>query len=340
MQTLSFTVDRNLRIRSWSDALESFTGTDASSAVGKKYTELFPQLLVHEKDAVAESFLRQRALSLKQRPFLCLSHHRQADIKISPVRNGHDPFQHVQIVLHPSEPCTVGQQLVDAQKLISIGKIAATLAHGVRNPLNAIKGAVVYLRDRYAHEKPLFEFTEILEEEIARLENFISRFLSTTTFDGDVARVDVNELVQKIKVFVSLQTYSRDIRSEYVLETLPLIEISAFHLEQALLNVINNSIESMKSGGVLTIKTFLTAGSPTSFIAIEISDTGAGIDLAAHPADSAPQSPQHGRGFGLFIADEIVKYYKGHIKIRGEKGKGTTVTFLLPVHEMKEGNHS
>jgi two-component system, NtrC family, nitrogen regulation sensor histidine kinase GlnL len=339
MKELSFAVDKNLRIRSWSEDLESFTGTDASFAIGKKYFHLFPPFLIHAQDAVAETFLRQRTVSLKHHAFRCLSHHRMADIKISPIRTGDNPVRQVQIVLHPSEPCTVGRQLGDAQKFIAIGKIAATLAHGVRNPLNAIKGAVVYLRDRYAHEKTLLEFTDILEAEISRLENFITRFLSTTTFDNDITQVDVNELIRKIKVFISLQTHTREIRCEYVLEDIPPIEISAFHLEQAILNIINNSIEAMKSGGTLTIKTFLMPSTPT-LVALEISDTGAGIDLPVQSADSAQQSPRQGRGFGLFIADEIIKSYSGHLKIRGEHGKGTTVTFLLPVTEQRGGDPS
>ena len=340
MKPLTFTIDRNLRIRSWNDDLETFTGTDASLAIGKKYTLLFPQILVHEKDAVAEAFHRQRMISVKRHPFRCLAHHRLADIKISPIRTRDDTLEFMQVILHPSEPCSVGRQLVDAQKFIAIGKIASTLAHGVRNPLNAIKGAVVYLRDRYAHEETLVEFTDILEAEISRLENFISSFLSTTTFDNDIALVDINELIGKIKVFISLQTYTREIRCVYVLDDVPRIEISAFHLEQAILNIINNSIEAMKSAGTLTIKTFLTPASPASFITLEISDTGSGIDLPEPSADIAQQPKRQGRGFGLFIADEIIKSYGGHLKIRGERGKGTTVTFLLPVKKITDGGPS
>jgi two-component system nitrogen regulation sensor histidine kinase GlnL len=338
MKTLTFTVDKHLRIQSWNEELETFTGTDASSAIGKKYTHLFPQILTDNKDAVSETFLQQRPVSLKRHSFRCLSHHRQADIKISPVRTKDDSFQRVQVVLHPSEPCTVGRQQIEVQRLIAIGKVAATLAHGVRNPLNAIKGAVVYLRERYAHEITLIEFTDILEAEISRLESFISRFLSTTTFDNVIAPVDVNELIEKIKVFISLQTYTREVRCEYVLGEIPKIEISAFHLEQAILNIINNAIEAMNSGGTLTIRTFLTAGGPTPIVALEISDTGAGIDLPETIVDSSQKTPRHGRGFGLFIADEISKCYGGNLKIRGERGKGTTVTFLLPVNAPKEGD--
>ncbi len=339
MKKLSFTVDKTLRIQSWSDDLAMFTGADAASATGKKYTDLFPRILLHEKEAVAQIFTKGRSANLKQCHFQCLSRHRAADIKLTPVRNGKNSVSQVQIEMIPSEPCSIGQQLIDSQKLIAIGKIAATLAHGVRNPLNAIKGAVVYLRDRYAHETQLVEFTNILEAEMTRLENFISRFLSTTTFDSDLAVVDVNELIQKIKVFISLQTYTQEIRCDYVLEDIPRIEISAFHLEQALLNVINNSLEAMQSGGTLTISTSLTSASSQSYVAIEISDTGRGIDVPSPSAVADHPVRRHGRGFGLFIADEIVKYYKGHLKIHGDKDKGTTVTLLLPALHTKDGDH-
>lgn len=330
MKELAFTVDRQLRIRSWSNDLETLTGAHAGHAIGKKYTDLFPRFVIQEKDAVTEVLKRRRTIRLKQRNFGCLSRHRQAEVKIAPVRDPDDSVRRVQIVLDPSDPCSIGQQLVDSQKLIAIGKIAATLAHGVRNPLNAIKGAVVYLRDRYSQEKTLFEFTEILEAEISRLENFLSRFLNTTTFDSDVSLVDVNELIRKIKVFISLQTHTRDIRCEYYLGEVHPVGISAFHLEQALLNVINNSLEAMGPGGTLTIRTALQSSTP-SFVAIEISDTGTGFDLPARSLVPDRQKNGEGRGYGLFIADEIVKYYKGQLKITGVKGKGTTVTFLLPV---------
>jgi two-component system nitrogen regulation sensor histidine kinase GlnL len=338
MKNVSFIVDKTLRIRSWSDDLQTLTGADASQAVGKKYTELFPRFLIRDKEAVSETFKRRRTVNLKQRDFQCLLHHQKADIRLAPIRNGNDSVRSVMIDLRPSLPCAIGQQLMDTQKLVAIGKVAATLAHGVRNPLNAIKGAVVYLRHRYAHETTLCEFADILSAEIGRLETFISRFLSTTAFEGDLSLVDVNELIRKIRVFISLQTSTQDIRCDCVLGDIPLIEISEFHLEQALLNVINNSIESMKSGGSLVIKTALRTSSSTPCIAVEITDTGSGFNHTRSASAPSQRPLGAGRGFGLFIADEIIKFYHGHLRISGENGKGTTVTFLLPVAPKTSGD--
>ena len=139
MKEISFTVDKDLRIRSWNDDLRQFTGEDEFRALGKVYTEIFPKFLLQDKEAVSEAFRRGKTVILKQSRFQCLAHHRQADITISPLQCKGEGPREVEIVLQPSEPCSVGRQLIDAQKLIAIGKIAATLAHGVRNPLNAIR---------------------------------------------------------------------------------------------------------------------------------------------------------------------------------------------------------
>jgi signal transduction histidine kinase len=104
-----------------------------------------------------------------------------------------------------------------------------------------------------------------------------------------------------------------------------------FHLEQAILNVINNAIEAMKSQGTLTIRTCAEKRPEGQFIVIEVIDTGQGMEAAN--IEDRELDHTKGRGFGLFIAHEMVKYYNGRLEIRGEKGKGTTVRFYLPCRD-------
>ena len=162
-------------------------------------------------------------------------------------------MREIRVIVRPHAPCAAARKLGEAQRLIDIGKIASTLAHGVRNPLNAIKGAVVYLRGKYAHEAPLIEFTRIMEEEISRLEGFISRFLSSSISTAESADVDVNSLLRRIEVFTAYQLFNRSITPVFELADVPPIRVNEFHLEQAVLNVVNNAIEAMKAGGRLTV---------------------------------------------------------------------------------------
>jgi two-component system, NtrC family, nitrogen regulation sensor histidine kinase GlnL len=331
MQELSFHVDKNLRITSWNSVVAEFTGRSTRQAVGEKYFEVFPRIITRERDAVSEVFKKQKTVSLKKYNFPCLYTHTSAAIRISPVKNGNGLVDQVKVMFRPVASCSLAKRLNRSEKFVAIGKVASTLAHGVKNPLNAIKGAVVYLRERYSHEEPLLEFTEIMEDEISRLENFITQFLGSTASPGEMTPVDINTLIGRIKVFVSLQTYAHNIRCEYKLGKIPLLTANPFHLEQAILNVINNAIDAMKSGGTLTIETMVERTPEGQFIVIEIVDSGPGLDV--ENIEDLGLGQTKGRGFGLFIAYEMVKYYNGRLEIQGEKSKGTTVRFYLPCRD-------
>jgi two-component system, NtrC family, nitrogen regulation sensor histidine kinase GlnL len=238
----------------------------------------------------------------------------------------------VLVAIHPHASCAAAKKLQQSKKLIDIGKIASTLAHGVRNPLNALKGAVVYLGGKYAEEATLVEFTKIMEQEISRLEDFISRFLSSSVSETEVNATDINSLLKKIEVFTALQIYTRNINSHYEFGNIPPITMNSFHLEQAILNVINNAIEAMQNGGNLNIKSFTEERSNGVFVVISVSDTGPGIPDSKRNGFAA-ENKNNGRGFGLFITHEILKHYGGHIEIDSKKDIGTTITLFIPCNK-------
>ncbi len=329
MKELSFYTDKKLCISSWDREIAEYTGQSPSKIIGTKYYEKFPRIFIDDKDAIAEAIKKNKAITIKGFSFYCLFGQSKADIKIKPVKPQNGKTDSVKVVIRPHSICTVAKKREHSKKLIDIGKVASTLAHGVRNPLNAIKGAVVYLREKYDKEEPLIEFTRIMEEEISRLENFISKFLSSSVSDTDVSETDINSLLKKIEVFTSLQIYTRNIKSIYELGNVPPIIINTFHLEQAILNVINNAIEAMKDGGHLLIKTYTEEQSGKIFVVIAISDTGPGIG-DRKVDDLISDDRENGRGFGLFITYEILKHYGGHVEIDSKKNIGTTIKLFIP----------
>ncbi len=330
MRELSFHTDNKLCVRRWGEGIAEFTGNPSSHIIGNKYYEIFPRIFIDNKDALSEVVKKNKALSLKGYYFTCPYSRIKTDIKIIPAKSANGKVNGVKVILRPRSTCSVAKKLNESQRLIDIGKIASTLAHGVRNPLNAIKGAVVYLKEKYHNEAPLIEFTRIMEDEILRLENFISRFLSSSISDTELSPTDINALLKKIEVYTSLQTYTGNIKSLYECGDVPPIMINAFHLEQAVLNVINNAIQAMKRGGQLNVKTFTEKRAHTAFAVIEISDTGPGI-VHERIDDLAANTKNNGRGFGLFITYEILKYYQGHLEIKSKKDEGTTARLYLPV---------
>lgn len=329
MKEISFSADKKLCICTWGKEVAEFTGQSSAHIIGNKYYEIFPRIFTDNKDALSEAIKNEKTLSLKGYSFNCLYGHIKADIRIKPIKSRNQRVDSVKVTISPHSTCEVAKKLHQSQRLIDIGKIASTLAHGVRNPLNAIKGAVVYLREKYDYEEPLIEFTRIMEEEISRLENFISRFLSSSVSDTDVSETDINSLLKKIEIFTSLQIYTRNVQSLYELGSIPPITINTFHLEQAILNVINNAIDAMTGGGQLKIRTFTEERSGRIFVVIAISDTGPGMGDRKID-DLSSENRENGRGFGLFITYEILKHYGGHLEIDSKKNMGTTVKLFIP----------
>ncbi|MGD1074671.1 MAG: ATP-binding protein [Thermodesulfovibrionales bacterium] len=332
-RSYSFRTDKKLSITAWGKEIADFTGKSASSVLGKKYFEVFPRIFVDDKDALLTVLKAKKQLTVKGYVVTCFKGHVKADIQIKPLKAARGNGDEVTVAFSPDSTCAMAKKLLSLQGCIDVGKITSTLAHGVRNPLNALKGAVVYISQKYAGEKTLLEFTKIMEDEISRLDTFISQFLSASVPDMGRSLVDINALLKRIEVFTSFQAQAGKVRSLYEYGDIPPIVINAFHFEQAILNVINNAIDSMRSGGQVKVKTYAQSRAGDDFVVIEVSDTGPGIDKSKIRFLATP-SDKKGKGFGLLITKEILQYYDGHLEITRKRPKGTTVKLLLPVNEV------
>jgi len=323
-----FATDDNLRIISWGDKTAELTGKTSSEVIGRKYSEVFPKIFTEHGDSLDDAVRGKCVIRLDGHNFDCLGGRVKADITISPViKNG--KVKAVEVAVVPDSTCPMTERLMELQKVLDIGKTASTLAHGVRNPLNAIKGAVVYLRDKYPNEPPLIEFTKIIEDEIARLDTFISRFLSSAVSEAEHAMTDTNALMERIKVVTSFQAEASQVQVIYELGDIPPIKANAFQIGQAVMNVMNNALKAMSSGGRLRVRTFVEKRMNVDFAIIEIADTGPG--MAGRRLRSSTARKAEGKGFGLFITHEILKHHGGHVEIISKKGTGTTMKMYLPL---------
>ena len=323
-----FATDDNLKIISWGDKTAQLTGKSSSEVIGRKYSEAFPKIFTENGDALDAAVSGKCVIRLDGHNFDCLGGRVKADISISPViKNG--KVKAVEVAVVPDSTCPMTERLMELQRVLDIGKTASTLAHGVRNPLNAIKGAVVYLRDKYPNEPPLIEFTKIIEDEIARLDTFISRFLSSSVSEAEYAMTDINTLMERIKVVTSFQAEACQVHVIYELGDIPPIKANAFQIGQAVMNVMNNALKAMSSGGQLRVRTFVEKRMNVDFAIIEIADTGPGMSRRRLRGSTAKKAD--GKGFGLFITHEILKHHGGHLEIISKKGAGTTMKMYLPL---------
>jgi len=332
----SFLVDKNSRVVSWGKLIGHITGMKSSKSLGKTYHEVFPRLLSGDEDAVTLALSTNKKVLLKGYELECPFKSMTADVLIQRVVEGKNTagkgVAGARITVS-NVVCPVLKNMRNVQRFLDIGKTASTLAHGVRNPLSAVTGAVLYLNKKYPKEHMLAEFANILDDEIRKFDNFISKFLSESLFEEEPVLTDVNALLRKIQVMTSFQTHFHNIRTVYEYGDIPLIRVASFQFKHAIMNIINNAIEIMHSGGRLTVQTRLETFSAGNFIVVEISDTGSGTF-----GDSVPQyAPTEGggKGFGLLITREILRHYGGHLEIKSRKGKGTTA--ILYIAAYKEG---
>lgn len=325
-EDFSFYVDRNSNVISWGEQVGRITGKSASKTLGRNYRSVFPKILSGGgQDAVSLALSINEKIAIKGFELKCPGQAMIADVIIDPLRGDTEPRGAKVTVSRII--CPALKNAGNARRFLDIGKTASTLAHGVRNPLNAMKGAVLYLSKKYKDEKTLAEFAEIMDDEITKFDNFISKFLSTSVSDTEAVLTDINLLLKKIEVLISFQTRFYHIETTFEFGDIPLVTVNAFHLEHAILNVINNAVEIMRAGGTLGITTRTETNRSGSFIVMEISDTGPGSH--ARKSHSGVMIESGGKGFGLLITREILKYYGGHLEVRHRRGGGTKVFLYL-----------
>lgn len=335
MNGFTFTVCKDLIIRSVAMPQGDSGNLSATGLVGQPYHRFFPIFLEGGADAVQTVLRGGDPLFLREHPTVCFCGNIQADISISPLHELDGSVLGAEIALKIYSGCVPRDTFSRERQLIEIGKSSAALAHGVRNPLNAIKGAVVYLKDTFGKEPTLVEFAEIIEEEISKLDGFITRFLSSSLLESEAVSIDLNELLQRIVAISNFQAYAKKITFRAEFGELPKVKVDAFQFEHAVMNVVNNSLEAMVAGGILQLKTTVIRRNDRDCAVIEVSDTGKGMSrnvLRTISDWEGTSCTRKGRGFGLFIAREIIRSHGGDFEIASRKDVGTTVRIFIPVH--------
>jgi len=235
----------------------------------------------------------------------------------------------------------VQYQLLQSEKLASIGKLAATIAHEINNPLNGILTYTKLIERKLADgilkedEIPKFRsYLAIMERETERCSTIVRNLL-------DFARqrelslkpdVDINDVVVEALSLLANQIALQEIKLEKRYGQLPPIMADPLQLRQVFLNIILNSCEAMHKGGILTVTTALS-NKRKKAVRVEIADNGAGIDEKDLPKIFDPffTSKEKGTGLGLSVVYGIINSHQGTIEVESKGGAGTTVTITLPM---------
>ena len=233
------------------------------------------------------------------------------------------------------ELSVVQEELFRKRQLASVGELAASIAHEVRNPLAVIVQAAANLKRTSLRPEDRNTLFQIIEEEITRLDNLVKELLRYAR-PVNVHREDI-VLSDFLKSFADYldpaYTLSVEIAERPEVET---VWADATLLRLAIQNLIDNCRQAMPSGGTITLRASAAHAVDVPGVRIEVSDTGQGMDShTLHRAmDPFFTTRPSGTGLGLPITGRIIEAHGGEVDVRSRSGEGTTISLFIPARRV------
>ena len=228
------------------------------------------------------------------------------------------------------------RELEKAERLSSLGQLAAGVAHEIRNPLNAISMASQRLKREYvpADEEKRAEFgtlAGVIRDEIRRLNGIIEEFLTFSKGRRlELRDCPVQEILGKIVTLISEEASAKGIslRTDWGNEPI-VIPMDRDKLQQAVFNLVKNAMESITGEGIVTLS---VRNAEKGRVSVRITDTGCGMTTEEVDRVFNPEytTKEKGLGLGLPLAHEIIRGHGGEIRVLSRKDQGTTFEILLP----------
>ncbi|MFB0564369.1 MAG: cache domain-containing protein [Candidatus Aminicenantaceae bacterium] len=225
--------------------------------------------------------------------------------------------------------------LIQSEKLASLGKLAAGIAHEINNPLGGILIYSHLLLEDMNKKSPIYENLRKIVKETTRCKDIVKGLLEfARPKEPEMILADINEIVEKSLSIMERQALFQNIRiKKSYSPSIPRIVADSSQLQQVFINIILNAAEAMDGSGILTLKTSLDGDG--EYINIDFSDTGHGIKEENKKRLFEPffstKEVGKGTGLGLAISYSIIQKHHGTIKVQSQVGKGSTFTVKLPL---------
>jgi two-component system NtrC family sensor kinase len=326
-------VDRDFKVVAVNKAEAAFLGKKPQEVVGRDCYEVYCRG-DHACEACPahNTFATGKPTLITRLETTSGYHRRGVDVYTFPVRDDQgETVQAIQYIKDVTDRVKLQKQLQEVEQLTGIGRMAANVAHEIRNPLIAVGGFARQLHEALEAEDPRREYTGIILEEVTRLEQILREQLTLERhLQPNLRPVEVNEIVKDVRKLLSHGILSSRIRlTGNLADGLPVTMGDANQLKQAFLNIMTNAIQSMPDGGELRIAT----GQRGQDIIVRVDDTGPGIASEVMGKLFMPffTTRKAGSGLGLAVTRRIIENHGGEIEVMSEVGVGTTFEISIPI---------
>lgn len=325
--------DKRELITTWNQAAAELTGIQQEAALGTKPQALLPPVLAvffskssgpAEKKKDQEG--KQVELVVDGNTVILDCHH-----LIITDEAGH-PEGKVLLLSNMTKLKNLEKEMRKNERLAAVGKMAAGVAHEVRNPLSSVKGLALLLQGKFSRQSNEHETAMLLIQEVERMNRTISDLLSFARPAPLVlARVDLGDLLERQVKLLEADATSSGITFHLKLSS-DLFSIAADRdrLNQVVMNILLNAVQSMPDGGEVIVQAGNTIRG--SAVSLTVTDTGIGMDAETLNQVFFPYftTKKGGTGIGLAISQKIIADHGGHIRLHSVLGQGTIVTVELP----------
>ncbi len=328
-------MNKNDQILSVNPAAKELLNLPLAQDLKKIAGQVLPKKLIDLVQSIhSHNRLIEKELSIKDgkgKPIIL-------DVVVSPLNDKDGSSLGALVILRDlTELSLLKDEIERNKRLAAIGRLAAGVAHEIRNPLSSLKGYATFFKENFDKGTENFDIADVMIKEVDRLNHVVSELV-------ELARpVQVSQKPVLIKTLVedSIKIVEHDAKLHNIAIKMDLDDIGSIYadkdrLNQALLNLYLNAIQSMENSGSLHIKLFRDKSDHK--VIITISDTGSGIKKEDLPNIFEPYftTKLSGTGLGLAIVHNIVKAHKGKLKVKSRPGQGTVFTIILPDKEMNE----
>jgi two-component system NtrC family sensor kinase len=336
-----FTADSKGNFQSMNSFTASFFGGRPEQFIGKGLSSLFPEKVAQEQLKLVR-LVYGHGKSVRGEFEVDMGEHKiWISANFMPLKNERGSVNAVLCIARDvTENKNLERQLINTEKLASLGTLAAGVAHEVNNPLGVILGFSDLLLRNTDKNSQAYEDLKTIERQGLHCKQVVENLLSFARFgEGKAEASDINQCIEDIIKVVkhTLEMHSIDLILSLA-ENLPMVRGDSRQLQQIFLNLINNSIYAMPTGGTLKLRTYLER--PTRRVVIQVEDDGTGIkeehmDHIFEPFFTTKPEGE-GTGLGLFVSYGIITKYGGTIDCVSHhssslKPRGTTFTIKLPI---------